>query len=70
MILARLRSRAESAMKIVHQNHLIALTAYLILVPLAAGLLSDLGLPALNPLQAFIGNVGASALITLLSLRA
>lgn len=70
MILARLRSRAESAMKIVHQNHIIAIIAYLLLLPLASGLLSGSGLPVLDPLQAFIGNVSISALITLLSLRA
>ena len=70
LILARLRHRAENAMQVVKQNHYIAFAAYLLLLPLASGLLTPFGIPALDPFMAFCANTAVSFIILLLSLRA
>lgn len=56
--------------RIIRQNRYIALAAYIILVPLAMGVLHSLGGPFLSPLAALAGQLVASLLIILNSLRA
>ena len=60
---------SQSILKRISQNKVIAVTAWLLIVPAAAGLLFPLGVPFLPPWGALCGQVLALLLITINSLR-